>query len=67
VLNWINDWLGGREQRVVLDQFSVLSGVPRGSVLGLVFFVVHFEDIDGDINKIFLLELQTILKYLQWC
>ena len=38
---WINLWLSGHTQKVVLDgQASdptlVLSGVPQGSVLGLV-------------------------------
>jgi len=42
VYNWINNWLNGMEQRVVingihLDWYAVLSGIPLGSVLGLCY------------------------------
>ena len=41
---WINSWLSGRTHQVVLDgkasdPVPVFSGVPQGSVLGLILFL----------------------------
>ena len=56
VLEWISDFLSNRTQKVLVggqisESTAVLSGVPQGTVLGLLLFLCYINDLSRSIKS----------------
>ncbi|KAF7248797.1 RNA-directed DNA polymerase from mobile element jockey [Varanus komodoensis] len=67
---WIRAWLTDRKQRVTIsgessEWWPVTSGVPQGSVLGLILFNLFISDMEEGVNSL-LIKFAGNTKMGQW-
>ena len=70
ISKWLSSYLGNREQRVVIEGISsnwrsLEAGVPQGSILGPLLFLIFINDITENIkSNIYLFADDTSLTNL---
>ena len=67
-LKWMENWLTGRTQKVVVEgecseETPVTSGVPQGTVLGPLMFIMYINDINAETSSSIRLFADDCLLY----
>ena len=67
-LKWMENWLTGRTQKVVVEgecseETPVTSGVPQGTVLGPLMFILYINDISAETSSSIRLFADDCLLY----
>ena len=67
-LEWIENFLSGRSQQVILngecsESCPVLSGIPQGSVLGPLLFLCYINDLPAQVKSSIKLYADDALVY----
>ena len=50
LLRWLNDYLTDRKQRVTSQALPILSGVPQGSILGPLLFLIYVNALPASVS-----------------